>query len=214
MSQQAKGQEHRLGKRAEAGHDRLESFNRVLKRAKPSGPFRKEQRGSGQEGQRGEQFEVFVGAVPFALSEKEVRDLFQDCGKVLGVKLLQNHEGKSKGRGYVKFADEEGVRKAVGLNGLLVQGQRLKVDVVKAFDDLYKEKWEKKEDRKFSKLSEANDEKGKFGMAESLSVVVRNLDQNVNQESFESAWKASEGFKSCRVITDGEGKNRGLIHPM
>ena len=201
-----------LHKRNEISKDKLVSFDKILKKVKPS--FRNSSKNGSQkpkqEKEFPKQFEVFVGAIPFALSEKELKEVFAPCGLISGVKLLQTPDGKSKGRGYVKFANEESMKNAVQMNDMLLQGQRLKVDLVKEFDDLYKQKWEKKEDKKFVKIDESAKQKNKFEGTKSSTLVVRNLDQNVTAEIFGQEWNKQVGFKSSRVIVGNDGRNRGF----
>jgi RNA recognition motif-containing protein len=45
----------------------------------------------------------------FETTENDLREFFKKCGKVLFVKLLKNPDGSSKGRGFVKFENDEAV---------------------------------------------------------------------------------------------------------
>ena len=70
---------------------------------------------------------VFVTNVAFAATEKELREVFADCGEVVTVTVVRNNHGKSRGFAYVEFAKEEEAAAAVGKNGTKLQERKLEV---------------------------------------------------------------------------------------
>ena len=62
-------------------------------------------------------YEVYFGDVSFNASENDVKQHFRNCGEIVQVKLLTRDDGKSRGRGFIKFADEKSMRSALKLNG-------------------------------------------------------------------------------------------------
>lgn len=70
---------------------------------------------------------VFVTNVAFAATEKELREVFADCGEVVAVTIVRNNHGKSRGFAYVEFAKEEEAAAAVEKNGTKLQERKLEV---------------------------------------------------------------------------------------
>lgn len=150
--------------------------------------------------------EIFVGKIPFDTTEKELYEIFSPCGKILGAKLLFNKDGKSKGRGFVKFSTEEGVKKAILLNDTLFREQRLKVDAVKNYDELFKEK----NDKAIAKMKEFVPPENKFLGVKSTTLLVRNLDYSVTKDRLVDIFKNCKGFNDCRIILNNQGQNKGF----
>jgi len=62
---------------------------------------------------------LFVGGLPWATTEDELKNLFTQYGTVVSVKIITDkYSGRSKGFGFVEFeTDEEGDAAVKGLNG-------------------------------------------------------------------------------------------------
>jgi RNA recognition motif-containing protein len=73
---------------------------------------------------------IYVGNIPFELSEDQLRDAFGAYGEVTSVKLIMDREtGRPRGFGFVEMSDDEAGRKAVeALNGSELGGRTLKVN--------------------------------------------------------------------------------------
>ena len=57
---------------------------------------------------------VFVGNLPWVVSEEEVRKHFSDCGTIQNVRLIRDKDTLlGKGIGYIKFSSKEEMRKAI-----------------------------------------------------------------------------------------------------
>lgn len=46
---------------------------------------------------------LFVNGLPYKFREGQLLSLFVTCGKVIDVRIIQNHWGRSRGMGYVEF---------------------------------------------------------------------------------------------------------------
>jgi len=66
---------------------------------------------------------VFVGNLPFDIDEATLRATFQDCGKIVEVRLQ-----KEKAFAFVDFSNQRGPEDAVALNGKLLQGRAMRID--------------------------------------------------------------------------------------
>jgi len=73
---------------------------------------------------------IYVGNLPYSLTEDEIKALFGEFGAVTGVTLIMDREsGRPKGFGFVEMADEaEGDAAVAALNGKEVGGRTIRVD--------------------------------------------------------------------------------------
>ena len=73
---------------------------------------------------------LYVGNLPFAATEDQLRDLFSAAGAVASVKILKDEGGRSKGFGFVDMSSEnEAATAAKTLNGKELGGRAIKVDI-------------------------------------------------------------------------------------
>ncbi|KAJ6463892.1 hypothetical protein C8R45DRAFT_1024518 [Mycena sanguinolenta] len=74
---------------------------------------------------------VFVGNVPYNMSEDALIDVFKSVGQVVGFRLVFDRDtGKPKGYGFCEFADHETAASAVrNLNNTDVGGRPLRIDL-------------------------------------------------------------------------------------
>ncbi|OAA67590.1 Nucleotide-binding, alpha-beta plait [Cordyceps fumosorosea ARSEF 2679] len=85
---------------------------------------------------------VFVGNIPYGLSEEQITDIFSDAGKVERFRLVYDPEtGRPKGFGFAEYPDTDSASSAVrNLNDYEIMGRKLRVDFSheqKAADDDY-----------------------------------------------------------------------------
>ncbi|MDO8459779.1 MAG: RNA-binding protein [Nanoarchaeota archaeon] len=79
---------------------------------------------------------IYVGNLPFTVTEKDLTELFSPYGELVEVTLIMNKfSGRSKGFGFVTFADEAVATKAMAeMNGKDVQGRPVTVTEAKPLD--------------------------------------------------------------------------------
>lgn len=71
---------------------------------------------------------VFVGNLPFAISEEHMRNHFLDCGKISNVRLVRDWKtGIGKGFGYVIFEDVDSADLAVKLDNSKLNNRKIRV---------------------------------------------------------------------------------------
>ncbi|CAJ2659034.1 unnamed protein product [Trifolium pratense] len=87
---------------------------------------------------------VFVGGIPFDLTEGDLLAVFAEYGEVVDVNLVRDKgTGKSKGFAFIAYEDQRSTNLAVdNLNGAQVLGRIIRVDHV----DKYKKKEEEDEE--------------------------------------------------------------------
>jgi len=72
---------------------------------------------------------IYVGNLPFSASDDQVRELFQQFGRVHSVSLpLDRLTRKPKGFGYVELEDDAAKIAIKKLNGYLMDGNSLNVN--------------------------------------------------------------------------------------
>lgn len=73
---------------------------------------------------------IYVGNIPFHVTEGELEDAFGAYGTVTSVKIITDREtGRSKGFGFVEMDDDEEAREAIeALNQADMQGRPMKVN--------------------------------------------------------------------------------------
>jgi len=78
-------------------------------------------------------YKLFVGGLPFATTDDELRDAFAAHGTVASATVVRDREsGRSKGFGFVEFEnEEEGKAAQAAMNGAELGGRTISVDVAR-----------------------------------------------------------------------------------
>ncbi|GAB7346677.1 hypothetical protein MBLNU459_g1800t1 [Dothideomycetes sp. NU459] len=73
---------------------------------------------------------VFIGNIPYGVSEEQIQDTFSRVGQVNNFRLVHDKEtGRPKGFGFLEFADPDAAASAVrNLNDHEIMGRKLRVD--------------------------------------------------------------------------------------
>lgn len=76
---------------------------------------------------------IYVGNLSYDVTSDQLQDFFGGFGEIAEVKLISDFEtGRSKGFGFVTFADEEAAAEAVEKsNGESLDGRNLKVNLAR-----------------------------------------------------------------------------------
>ncbi|KAF8397306.1 hypothetical protein HHK36_016219 [Tetracentron sinense] len=92
---------------------------------------------------------VFVGGIPFDLTEGDLLAVFSQCGEIVDVNLVRDKgTGKSKGFAFIAYEDQRSTTLAVdNLNGAQILGRIIRVDHVSN----YKKKEEEDEEKEQQK---------------------------------------------------------------
>lgn len=79
---------------------------------------------------------LFVGSLPFAVTEDELHAMFAACGAVGSAKLMLDREsGRSRGFGFVEMPNDEEAQAAIQkLNGSNVGGRNIAVSVARPME--------------------------------------------------------------------------------
>lgn len=73
---------------------------------------------------------LYVGNLPWSVKNDQLKELFAQYGEITDAVVISDRmSGRSKGFGFVSFADEESAKKAVEeMNGKEVDGRKLVVN--------------------------------------------------------------------------------------
>jgi cold-inducible RNA-binding protein len=72
---------------------------------------------------------LFVGGLPFAVDDARLNEVFAPFGTIVSATVITDRDtGRSKGFGFVEFADEAGAQAAIeGMNGKDLDGRTINV---------------------------------------------------------------------------------------
>ena len=76
---------------------------------------------------------IYVGNLPYTVNSDELKKLFGEFGEIVdAIVITDKMSGRSKGFGFVEFADEEMAKKAVdSMNGKELEGRGLVVNIAR-----------------------------------------------------------------------------------
>ncbi|HEX5448063.1 MAG TPA: RNA-binding protein [Candidatus Saccharimonadales bacterium] len=88
-------------------------------------------------------YKLFVGGLPFATNDDELRELFAAHGTVASANVVRDREtGRSKGFGFVEFEKEdEGKAAEKALNGTEFGGRTITVAEARPKEDRPRNNW-------------------------------------------------------------------------
>ena len=73
---------------------------------------------------------LFVGRLAYETTERTLRRVFEEWGRVVDVKLIHDREGKSRGYAFVEFESERDLKDAYKFaDGIKIDGRYVLVDV-------------------------------------------------------------------------------------
>ena len=72
---------------------------------------------------------LYVGNLPYSMTETSLRELFATAGEVTNVSIITDRQtGRAKGFAFVEMANDEGAQKAISqLNGKTLEGRNINV---------------------------------------------------------------------------------------
>ena len=80
--------------------------------------------------------EIFVGNLPFDITEQQIKDKFSECGEVSGVRMLTDKmTGRFRGLAFVSYDDDDIAHTAIEtFDGVELGGRPMRVDKCKAIE--------------------------------------------------------------------------------
>ena len=80
---------------------------------------------------------LYVGNLPWSIDDAKLKELFSEYGEITEAVIIKDKfSGRSKGFGFVTFADDESAKKAMeAMNGKEVEGREIKVNEAMAKEE-------------------------------------------------------------------------------
>lgn len=101
-----------------------------------SGAGRKPERKPERTESERDKVELYVGNLPYEMTEAELNKVFSKFGRVVSIRLIENRSnGKSKGFGFIEMGDPAGAQAAIReLNSSKLQGRSIVVSAAKSHE--------------------------------------------------------------------------------
>ncbi len=72
---------------------------------------------------------IYVGNISYRLSEADLQEAFEAYGAVDSARIITDHDGRSKGFGFIEMPDADAAKKAIEeMNGKELSGRALTVN--------------------------------------------------------------------------------------
>lgn len=80
---------------------------------------------------------IYVGNLPFSFTSEKLKEAFSEFGAIEEATVITDkYSGRSRGFGFVTFANDEDAKKAIeAMNGKEVEGRELKVNEARAREE-------------------------------------------------------------------------------
>ncbi|MEI6532687.1 MAG: RNA-binding protein [Candidatus Roizmanbacteria bacterium] len=79
---------------------------------------------------------LFVGSLPWAVNSDSLREIFAQYGEIVEATVITDRmTGRSKGFGFVTFANPDDAQKALEMDGREVEGRKIVVNIAKPKED-------------------------------------------------------------------------------
>ncbi|XP_053704657.1 polyadenylate-binding protein 1-like [Synchiropus splendidus] len=133
-------------------------------------------------------------------SDEKLKEVFAAFGPTLSVRVMKDERGRSRGFGFVNFANHEDAQKAVEeMNGKEING---KVIYVGRAQKRSERQGELK--RKFEQIKQ-----DRIQRYQGVNLYVKNLDDGIDDERLRNEFAPYGTITSAKVMTDG-GQSRGF----
>ncbi|CAI2301766.1 unnamed protein product [Caenorhabditis sp. 36 PRJEB53466] len=135
--------------------------------------------------------------------QDSLEKLFAKFGTITSCAVMSSAEGKSKGFGFVAFAEPEEAEKAVqALNDTIIEGSDLKLHVCRA---------QKKSERQAElKKKHEMHKVERMQKYQGVNLYVKNLDETVDDEGLKKHFETFGNITSAKVMTDENGRSKGF----
>jgi polyadenylate binding protein len=144
---------------------------------------------------------LYVKNVALDVTTEEFKALFDKYGSVTSAVITFDEENKSKGFGFVNYADHEDARKALeDLHEKDFRGQQL-------FVTRAQRKGEREEELKKSHEQKKYEETLKY---QGVNLYVKNLDDDITEEKLQLEFEPFGQITSCKIMMDDKLVSKGF----
>ena len=76
---------------------------------------------------------LYIGNLPYSISEQDLRDPFSECGTVQSVKIISDRDtGRSKGFAFVEMSCQEEANNVItNFNGATLDGRQMRISIAR-----------------------------------------------------------------------------------
>lgn len=146
-----------------------------------------------------DQKDIHVEGLPFSWTEDDLKSYFEKVGEVVSVRMPTWHDsGRSKGYGFITFADASSAEKAIELDKAEVEGRWLKVNYATSSGD------STKPNPRFTSFTSTPEDDCK-------SLFVKNLPYDVTEDQVGETFSQYGEIASVRIPTD-QGRVKGFCY--
>jgi RNA recognition motif-containing protein len=82
----------------------------------------------GDRNYQGEKYSIFIGNLSFKTNEDGIKNVFEDCGKIIDIRIAKTAEGRPRGFAHVDFDSNDAVENALEKTGYKLDGRELRID--------------------------------------------------------------------------------------
>merc|ERR1719224_47172 len=144
---------------------------------------------------------IFVKNLDESVTEDDMKEQFGGFGEITSLALMSNEEGKSKGFAFINFQDMETAKNAVeAKNGQEFKGKVMFVGRAQKKSERMAELKEK-----FDKIKQE-----RINKYQGVNLYVKNLDESLDDETFQKAFEQYGQVTSCRVMRDDKQNGKGF----
>ncbi|KAI1716584.1 RNA recognition motif domain-containing protein [Ditylenchus destructor] len=155
-------------------------------------------------GESGHQFtNVYVKNFADVLDKEKLETLFSKFGPILSSTIMEDHEGKSKGFGFVSFENPDDAEKAVTeMNDYQLPDTDYKLTVCRA---------QKKSERQAELKRKYDQQKAeRMQRYQGVNLYVKNLDDNVDDAMLRQNFESYGKITSAKVMCDEASRSKGF----
>lgn len=161
----------------------------------------RKERSSKIEEQKNNYTNIYVKNLSEETTDEEFKELFSKYGEMVSCVIQHDDTGKSRGFGFINFAKHESAKAAVdAMNDYEVKGKKLYVSRAQKRSEREEElrrAYEKQREERMSRYQGVN-------------LYVKNLDENVDEETLRNEFSSFGVITSARIMTDDKGMSRGF----
>jgi polyadenylate-binding protein len=192
---------------AEAAQEAIQKVNGIMieEQEVVVGPFLRRQ----DRATENEWTNLYCKQFPRSWSEEKVKALFAAYGTISSIKVAVDESGKSKGFGFIDYAEHESAAKAVAeLNGKSLEGAEGEEGPFELYVGRAQKKAERVRELKFRIDAAKAEQINKF---QGMNLYVKNIDDALNDEAFRELFSPFGTITSSRIMRDeGGATGRGF----
>lgn len=145
---------------------------------------------------------IYVKNFPPTTTDESLREMFAEFGEIKSCCVEKDEEGKSKGFGFVCFADFDDAERAVKAMHGKDMGEKT------LYCNRAQRKEERQEELKQRLEKQRAERQSKY--VPGVNLYVKNLDDTIDDERLKEAFSHYGPITSAKVMTDASGRSKGF----